>query len=336
MRALVTGGTGYLGSVLVRQWLSRHGKESVVCMVPAFGTPAEVATRESLEGEGVLCVEGDLCRFPVANDLAGPWDVIFHFAAATDTSWPESRLAPVNVEGTNNLLKTLSGHLRGTRVLMTSTSAAVDRRKRPGGRPLTESSPCQPRTGYGRTKLAAENIIKESCSKEGATYTIARLTTLYGPKVRTGLVPVLADGLRQGKTVALIDWPGRTSMLFVDDAVDQLLFLAESPAAANETFFLTSGEAIRIGDLAQRIAQEIGGRKKMIRLPRWFWAVVRTVVWLPGVTALVPWRLLHILDDGLWCDNSKMNRLYPRQLVQLPEGLARTFEIPEPSQSVPA
>src|SRR5262249_59955289 len=105
------------------------------------------------------------------------------------------------------LLATLQGQLRGARVLLTSTSAAVDRTRRPRG-PLTETSPCHPRTPYGRTKLAAERIVQEGCAREGATYTIARLTTLYGPGVRTGLVPVLAEGLRQGRLAAPLHRPG--------------------------------------------------------------------------------------------------------------------------------
>ncbi len=326
MRALVTGGTGYLGSVLVRRWAQAHGADSVVCLVPPFGNPAELATRQAFELEGIRCVEGDLCKRPVADKLDGPWDVLFHFAAATDTSWPESRLAPINVDGTANLLATFNGQMRVKRVVMTSTSAAVDRIHRPRGQPLAEDSPCQPRTPYGRTKLAAERIVHDWCAREGASYTIARLTTLYGPGVRTGLVPVLADGLRQGKLSAAIDWPGRASMLFIDDAVRLLLFLAESPAAANETYFLTSGEAIRIGNVVGKIRDAVNPARKLVHLPPWCWALARGLIWLPGLTRLVPWRLLHILDDGLWCDNAKVRRIYPHPLVQLNEGLARTFQ----------
>src|SRR5262245_57818002 len=238
MRALVTGGTGFLGSFLVRRWAERFGNSAVVCLVPAKGSPAEVATRESYERDGITCVEGNLGQWPVAPGLDGPWDVVFHLAAATDTSWPEERLAPINVQGTLNLLESLKGQLRGKRVVFTSTSAAVDRKRRPRG-PLTETSPCVPRTAYGRTKLAAEELLREWCAGEGAEYTVARLTTLYGPGVRTGLIPVLVEGLRQGRLAARLNWPGRVSLLFVEDAVRLLLFLAECPQAANETFFLS-------------------------------------------------------------------------------------------------
>src|SRR6516162_420948 len=102
MRALVTGGTGYLGSFLVRGWAESNGPEAVICLVPAQGTPAEIATREAFETEGIRCVEGDLRSCPVAEDLCGLFDVVFHLAAATDTSWPEERLAPINVQGTMN------------------------------------------------------------------------------------------------------------------------------------------------------------------------------------------------------------------------------------------
>jgi nucleoside-diphosphate-sugar epimerase len=324
MRALVTGGTGYLGSFLVRGWAERYGSEAVVCLVPARGTPAETATREGFERDGIACVEGDLCRRPVADNLNGPFDVLFHLAAATDTSWPEERLAPINVQGTANLLASLQGRFAGKRVVFTSTSAAVDRAARPRG-PLTETSPCRPRTPYGRTKLAAEQLLKEWCAAEHAEYTIARLTTLYGPGVRTGMIPVLRDGIRDGRLSARLNWPGRASLLFIEDAVRTLLFLAECRQAANESFFLSSGEALRVGDLVRKIAQRLDPPGRPKRLPTWLWWPVRRLAWLPGLRRLVPWRLLHILDDGLWCDSSKVRGLCPYEFVQIDEGLDRTF-----------
>jgi UDP-glucose 4-epimerase len=324
MRALVTGGTGFLGSYLVRRWAEKYGAQSVVCVVPVQGTPREIATREAFVRDGIPCIEGDLRKCPVADDLEGPWDVVFHLAAATDTSAPEELLAPINVHGTQNLLDSLKGQLGGKRIVFTSTSAAVDRRRRPTG-PLTEDSPCHPRTGYGRTKLAGEQLLKDWCVRQGAQFTIARLTTLYGPGVRTGMIPVLREGLRERAFSARLNWPGRVSMLFVEDAVKLLLFLAEEPAAGNEVFFLTSGEAVRVGDLIRRIANLNPDLARPVRLPGWLWWWVRRVAWLPGINRLVPWRLLHILDDGLWCDNAKVRRLYEDDLVGLEEGLLQTF-----------
>jgi UDP-glucose 4-epimerase len=338
MRALVTGGTGFLGSYLVRRWAERFGTDAVVCLVPPQGSPAEIATREAFENEGIACVEGDLQQCPVAKDLEGPWDVVFHLAAATDTSWPEERLAPINVQGTANLLDSLTGQLRGKRVVFTSTSAAVDRTSRPRG-PLTETSPCHPRTAYGRTKLAAEKVLQDWCAREQAEYTIARLTTLYGPGVRGGVVPVLADGLRNRKLTTRLNWPGRFSMLFVEDAVKLLSFLAECADAANEVFFLSSGEALRTSDIVTRLADLDPSLPGPLRMPRWSWWLARRLAWLPGVRRVVPWRLLNILDDGLWCDNAKVRRLCPFELVQLEEGLARTFAppvaVPQASCAVP-
>lgn len=333
MRVLITGGTGYLGSFLVRRWAEEHGTANVVCLVPPQGNPQEEATRAGFERDGIVCVEGDLRKMPVAEGLGGPWDVVFHLAAATNTSWSEGQLAPINVQGTQNLLDTLAGQLRGKRVVFTSTSAAVDRRRRPRG-PLTESSPCHPRTPYGRTKLRAEALLREWCAREGARYTITRLTTLYGPGVRTGLVPVLAEGLRAGGLATRLNWPGRVSMLYIEDAVRLLLHLGTCPAAADETFFLTSGESLEVARIAECIAKHLPESPRLVRLPRWLWGVVRATAWLPLVNRLVPWRLLHILDDGLLCDSAKVRKIYPHPLVQLEEGLARTFSPQE--ETVPA
>jgi hypothetical protein len=104
-----------------------------------------------------------------------------------------------------------------------------------------------------------------------------------------------------------------------------LLFLTECPQAANEIFFLTSGEAIRVGDLARRIGDGIDVPTNMLTLPAWCWRLARQLAWMPGLTRLIPWRLLHVLDDGLWCDNAKVRRLHPAPFVGLEEGLTFTF-----------
>jgi nucleoside-diphosphate-sugar epimerase len=125
---------------------------------------------------------------------------------------------------------------------------------------------------------------------------------------------------------ARLNWPGRVSLLFVEDAVRTLLFLAECPQAANETYFLSSGEALRVGDIVRQIASRLDPPGKPRKLPGWLWWLVRRAAWMPGLRRAVPWRLLHILDDGLWCDSSKVRRLCPFEFVQLDEGLDRTFQ----------
>jgi nucleoside-diphosphate-sugar epimerase len=139
---------------------------------------------------------------------------------------------------------------------------------------------------------------------------------------------VLAENLRHERLATRLDWPGRVSLLFVEDAVRLLLFLAECPGAANETFFLTSGQATRVGEIVRRIRDFIDAPAKPLMVPAWGWWLARRLAWLPGLTRLVPWRLLHLLDDGLWCDNAKVRSLCPFSLVAIEEGLARTFNLP--------
>ena len=70
----------------------------------------------------------------------------------------------VNTVGTQNLLDTFKDSLAGKRVLLTSTSAAIDRDSFPRS-PLNEDSPPRPRTAYGRTKLKAEAIVRRKIAR---------------------------------------------------------------------------------------------------------------------------------------------------------------------------
>src|SRR5262249_46602094 len=90
-------------------------------------------------------------------------------------------------------------------------------------------------------------------------------------------------------------------------------------------FFLTSGRPVRVGEIVRRIAKLIDAAAQPITPPAWCWWLARQLAWFPGLTKLVPWRLLHLLDDGLWCDNAKVRRLYPAAVIDVEEGLALTF-----------
>ena len=93
--------------------------------------------------------------------------------------------------------------------------------------------------------------------RHGVDYTIARLTTLYGPGVRTGLeFRCLKKDSADGKLLSSVDWPGEpaccTSTMRYGSGVP-----CESSPAANGFFFLSSGEGLRIGHIARQIADTL-------------------------------------------------------------------------------
>lgn len=322
-RFVLTGATGYLGPWLAREIVGRYGRQSLVCLIPKPVPPSEQKSLAYLQNLGILCHPCQLMECPIVEGKLPHIDVLIHMAANTRTDLPDRDLQ-VNTVGTSNLLQTFGTLLRGKRVVFTSTSAAVDRDARPQGL-LTEESPCRPRTGYGRTKLEAEKILGAKGQEFGFEYTILRLTTLYGPGMRGGLFYVLADWARRGHFLAKVNWPGRASFIFVEDAARIVLWFCLTEAGKNQTYFLSSGEMYRVGQLAELISKKIASGNAMLRLPKWFWGAMQRLIWLPVVKRFIPWRLANVIDDSLLCDSSRMRAIYPGTLTTLQMGLERAF-----------
>ncbi len=332
MRILVTGATGFIGRRLMAQLLERFGAASITCVVHASNKPGESEAVESFRRAGVTLVAGDLTKTPIADAAPPAVDVVFHLAANIDTDTPEEEHR-VNDRGTANLLAWLRPTLRACRLVYTSSIAVLDRNGIANG-PLKEDSPSTPRTAYGATKMRGEEILREAAPKHGFSWTIVRLPTVYGPGEKAGgLFDLLITGARTGGLISRVNWPGRSSVIYVDDAAAILIDLAFKASAANEVYCISSGEDLTLPDIAREAALLIDRPVKPINVPTGLWRVVRSVAWSPLVRSLVPrrahvtyWRLTLVVDDGFWFDARKFLSQNTLPLVGIREGLRRTIE----------
>jgi nucleoside-diphosphate-sugar epimerase len=143
--------------------------------------------------------------------------------------------------------------------------------------------------------------------------------------MRSGLFYVLADWAARGRFLARINWPGRASFIFVEDAARIVLWFSSAEAGHNQTYFVSSGETYTIGELAALISRKRTEPPWQIRLPQSFWNVVQRFIWLPAIKQAIPWRLANVIDDSLLCDPSRMRLIYPGALTDVNTGLDRTF-----------
>jgi Nucleoside-diphosphate-sugar epimerases len=331
MTVLVTGATGFIGRRLVRRLLETHGADAIVCLVKAPATPLEAEALESYRARGLRLLEGDLVSQPVCAEPPPRVDAVFHLAANIDTDANEDELL-VNHAGTRHLLDWLAPVSRGARILYAS-SVAVHDRNAPPTAPIDERSPFVPRTLYGKTKLQGETILRERAAVDAYSWTIVRLPTVYGPGQKTGgLFDKMIELASAGALLAAIDWPGRTSIIYVDDVAEVMIDLAGRPEAAGEIFCLASDESLTVGEIARIVGRVVGRTVQPIRIPPFLLRAVRAVVWnrsvaatLPGFARLSFWRLSLIVSDGFWFDTAKFRRVYTRPIRTLEEGLADTI-----------
>jgi nucleoside-diphosphate-sugar epimerase len=332
MTVLVTGGTGFIGRRLMPQIIERFGAANVTLLSHSSSKPHEAEAAETFRAAGVTVIHGDLNHAPITASAPPPKiDLVFHLGANIDTDTPEEEHR-VNDVGTANLLAWLGDSIRGGRIVYTSSVAVHDRAGIADG-PITEDSPFAPRTAYGVTKLRGERVIQDAAGRMGFTWTIPRLPTVYGPGGKQGgMFDLLITGVETGGLISRLNWPGKTSVIFVDDVGAILIDLGVRAEGGNQVYCIGSGEDLTLADIAGEAGVILGRPLKRLRLPRFCWRVMRRVAWNRLVGALVPrrlqvtyWRLTLVLDDGFWYDARKFLSQNRLPLVMLPEGLRRTL-----------
>jgi UDP-glucose 4-epimerase len=159
MRLLVTGGAGYIGSIVSRQLLGA-GHEVVVLDNLERGHRAAVSPHARLVVVDLLDAEG------VGAVLETGFDAVLHFAALAlvgeSVKHPE-RYYRTNVGGTLNLLQAMTN--AGVRRLVFSSTCAVY--GQPDEVPIPETAPPRPANAYGASKLSVDHMIGDFCTAYG-------------------------------------------------------------------------------------------------------------------------------------------------------------------------
>jgi UDP-glucose 4-epimerase len=208
VKLLVTGGAGYIGSVVSRLLLA-EGHHVTVLDNLSTGHVDAVA-------EGAQFVEADLRHAGVVL-AADPYDGVLHFAAKSLVG--ESMVAPSlywrnNVGGTRDLLDAVTAN--GVPRFVFSSTAAVY--GEPDEVPIRETAETKPTNPYGATKLAVDLMLRDEAAAHGVGAVSLRYFNVAGASrgagerhtTETHLIPIAleaADGLRPALDVFGTDWP---------------------------------------------------------------------------------------------------------------------------------
>jgi UDP-glucose 4-epimerase len=258
VKALVTGGGGFIGSNLVRALLAR-GDEVRVLDNFATGSRANLAELE----RDVDLVEGDLRSYERVHAAVRGVEVVFHQGALP--SVPRSVQDPltttaVNVEGTLNVL--LAARDEGARRIVNASSSSVYGNT--GELPRTEGQAPDPISPYAVAKLAAERFCTSFSRVYGMEIVSLRYFNVFGPRQDptsqyAAVVPRFIQAVASGEPVTIYgDGEQSRDFTYVDNVVSANLLASDADAARGEILNVATGRSVTVNALAEAIGELIG------------------------------------------------------------------------------
>ena len=290
MRAIVTGGAGFIGSNVVDALLARGDEVHVL-------DDLSKGKRENVAAGAELHV-ADIRDPDAVFDAVGP-EAVLHLAAQADVrvSVEQPALdADVNILGTVRILEAARRH--GAKVVFTSSGGAgygeCDG-------PAPETAPMRPLAPYGVSKLAGEEYLAAYNRLYGSSHVTLRLGNVYGPRQEphgeAGVVAIFMGLLLEGGTPRIYgDGRQTRDYVYVGDVANAALAALEHDGGV---FNVGTGVETSVLELAAAIGAASGIDRPAEHEPARLGELQRSVLDVSLAARELGWRPEHSLADGL-------------------------------------
>ncbi len=250
MKALLTGGTGFIGSHLAELLLDKSAE--------IFALVRDPHNLKWLKGLNIHLLEGDLLSIP---SLPSDIDYVFHVAGLTNSS-DVADYYTVNQQGTASLFKSLHDQkILPKKIICLSSLAAVG----PSfdGKPVQESDVPHPITPYGKSKLMGEAEALKF--KEVYPIVILRAPAVFGPRDKDFLQ--YFKWIKRGALPAIGSKQRYMSLCYVKDLIRAFYLCSQKELESGEIFNIGDQNPCSYDEFGELAGQAMGKKLKKVKIP---------------------------------------------------------------------
>jgi nucleoside-diphosphate-sugar epimerase len=284
-KILITGGSGFFGGVLKRRLLAAG---HTVHNIDLVADPDQHSQLGSTQGD---IRDLALLRYIFQH---GNFDAVFHCAAqlAHDTI-DETMLWTSNVDGTRNIAEACR-EFAVPKLINISTNCLWASNL---GREVVEGEPPAPVELYGKSKLAAEELLKEYESPALQIVTI-RCPTIIDSG-RLGLLAILFEFIQDNRKVWVVgSGSNRYQFIYAQDLATACLLTLDYPHS--DLFHIGSENVVSLGQVYQSVIDAAGTRARVARLPKAPTIFAMKLAHKLGVSPLGPYHYRMIAEDFIF------------------------------------
>ncbi len=321
MKALVTGGSGFLGGALVRGLIARGTEVRVLCR----------REMPELSRLGVEIALGDLLDPPALARAVAGCEVVFHAAAKAGVWGPYEAYHQPNVVGTENVIEACRRHGVARLIYTSSPSVVFDGKDMEG---VDESAPYPAHfvANYAQSKALAEQKVRAAADGKLATVAL-RPHLIWGPG-DNHLLPRFASRAAAGQLFRIGNQRKLVDTLYIDNAVSAHLLAADRLAPGSpidgRAYFISQGEPVEVWTMVNWLVQAAGAPPATRTIPvslamllAWGFETIHRLKRAPGEPRLTRFAVRELAASH-WFDISAARRdLGYTPLVSTEEGLRR-------------
>ena len=254
-RIFITGGTGFFGKSML-DWRLRHPETAVDEWTILSRDPGRFMKRYPglAKQSGVHFRQGDVRTFSFGDKS---YDAVIHAATDAVTTLTDEEMTSVVVEGTRHVIDFAKAC--GAQKLMLTSSGAVYGSL---AATVSEETPCRPTTAYGKGKLLAEQMCRES----GLHVLLPRCFAFLGPYLNRGIHFAIGNFIQNcidGQPIVIKgDGLPMRSYLYADDLVEWLFAILER-GESGRPYNVGSDRAISIRDLAVLVRETLQSKSEI-------------------------------------------------------------------------